>query len=243
MILSFFTEGAPNFDGMTLSDMQSQTNEEMESCHSYIQWMFPTAEPSKFSDAPVLDHEIAATLSSSEIAVSNLKKSLTRFCDFLDSDIDNWCHDRNHNLLRITRVIRSLRLFGLEAEAIAFYQKYLQFAVDREIHPDTLFFWELAMTVDPFENLRDMNQGIGFQRTGKRSIACMIADIIQQRTATPKTHAIQNSIDRLEPIFAKAKTAIERTELIESLILSSDIDQSNALLWLVTPFELAKSLK
>jgi len=40
---------------------------------------------------------------------------------FLDYKKIKWLTKRNHNLLRITRIIRCLRIFGLETEATNFW--------------------------------------------------------------------------------------------------------------------------
>jgi hypothetical protein len=55
-----------------------------------------------------------------------------------------WSHP-NHNWLRITRVIKSLRLLGLEAEAKSFFE-CLQMLHDEGFVSDTSFeFWKAAM--------------------------------------------------------------------------------------------------
>ena len=75
----------------------------------------------------------------------------------------SWLGERNHNLLRITRIIRSLRLFGLDEEAREFYNKALDaydfidhnnedpsFVIDE----DAPFYWEKAMLDGRWESLR-----------------------------------------------------------------------------------------
>jgi hypothetical protein len=62
------------------------------------------------------------------------------------SQASNWLSPGNHNHLRITRIIRCLRLLGLETEAQAFY---VCLAGIYEEHPkkitaDTFRFWKSA---------------------------------------------------------------------------------------------------
>jgi len=55
-----------------------------------------------------------------------------------------WLTKRNHNFLRITRVLKSMMLFGLESEAVAFYKalEHLYYkGGDQFIGQETFDFW------------------------------------------------------------------------------------------------------
>ncbi|KAI4280065.1 MAG: hypothetical protein L6R38_004731, partial [Xanthoria sp. 2 TBL-2021] len=58
----------------------------------------------------------------------------------------NWITRFDHNHLRITRIIRSCRVLGLEAEAEAFYEALTDIAGERRgvFSRKTLIFWRRA---------------------------------------------------------------------------------------------------
>ncbi|KAL8757918.1 MAG: hypothetical protein Q9199_001882, partial [Rusavskia elegans] len=58
----------------------------------------------------------------------------------------NWITRFDHNHLRITRIIRSCRVLGLEAEAEAFYEALTDIAGERRgvFSRKTLMFWRRA---------------------------------------------------------------------------------------------------
>ena len=92
-------------------------------------------------------------LQSSAAASANMRASLLRFRAFLGltsgapepSRWEAWAHNGNHNLLRVTRAIRSLRLFGLEEEARAFYDDAMDVARAVRLSQVTQKFWAVAM--------------------------------------------------------------------------------------------------
>lgn len=56
----------------------------------------------------------------------------------------NWVTRFNHNHLRITRIIRSLRVLGLEEEAIAFFSALKNVQASSNISSKSLIFWTKA---------------------------------------------------------------------------------------------------
>ena len=64
---------------------------------------------------------------------------------------DVWAYP-NHNWLRITRILRSLKLLGLEAEARALYERLETLYSSRRfpISADTFQFWTEAVQGVPF---------------------------------------------------------------------------------------------
>ena len=67
---------------------------------------------------------------------------------------ENWAHDYNHNLLRVTRANRSSRLFGLEEEARSLYEAATEVARKRRLAALTLRFWKQAVEDDPMGALQ-----------------------------------------------------------------------------------------
>ena len=130
-ITDFLTGRGSDYKGRTFSEMLEWTDDMLEKCHDQIQWFFPLHEESRHAYTyPVITKEFIDGISSEDMLLiqDNLKAAKQRMDKFLGFepyfDIDKqrkWCKDRNHNLLRITRIIRCLRIFGLEEESEDFY--------------------------------------------------------------------------------------------------------------------------
>lgn len=168
-LVNFYRGEATDSEGRFLKDLWDWADDELEAVHDFIQWMFPLPEPSQFNpDAPLLSEEDIAAFRSDPLLQTNLRKSFERFLAFLgllltangqvvDSPNlmararDIWSYP-NHNWLRITRVLRSLRLLGLEAEALAFYDRLKTFFDHRKfaITTDTFQYWTEAAHGLPF---------------------------------------------------------------------------------------------
>ncbi|WP_435009777.1 opioid growth factor receptor-related protein [Tundrisphaera lichenicola] len=159
-LIEFYRSKSPDARGRMLSDLWSLTDLQMESVHDFIQWMFPLREPSRYNpDAPLLtDADVAAFRSDPEIHDA-LRRSFGRFLAFLGlsfqrgevvaaSDFSRksevWRFP-NHNWLRITRVLASLRILGLYEESRAFFE-FLKAQRTRstEIDAETFGYWERA---------------------------------------------------------------------------------------------------
>lgn len=100
--------------------MLAFNNAALEQHHDYIQWLFPLTEPSgALPDAPVLSPEEVEAISTSSIAQITLAAGTDRMAAFY-RDNDHWLKAEDHNHLRITRIIRSLRLLRSDDAAEAF---------------------------------------------------------------------------------------------------------------------------
>ena len=75
-----------------------------------------------------------------------MRRCATWFLSFLEQS-DVWKRGYNHNQLRITRVIKCLKLAGLESEASVFYQRIFEMLGDAQdkINSDALLFWNEAV--------------------------------------------------------------------------------------------------
>jgi len=93
--------------------------------------MFPLDEPSRsVNGAPVLTDLDIDEIRQSSLAQANLVKSASWFLGFLERN-NLWVTKYNHNHLRITRVIKSLRLLASDEAADEFRDKMLALAGDR----------------------------------------------------------------------------------------------------------------
>ena len=126
----FHDANAPLADGLRRKELLSISNEDFESKHGFIQWAFPTPESSnQVSDAPALDLETAVWLAENPEVSTFLEAMTVRFLEFLSAN-EHWKQRYNHNHLRITRTIQSLRILHSWELADWFYNKVKEFAGD-----------------------------------------------------------------------------------------------------------------
>jgi hypothetical protein len=127
------------------------SNYDLEIRHDVIQWVFPLKEPSLFNpDAPLLDDETIKAIKESKECQEAIYQSGKRFYKFyyIDQydDMPHWLSERNHNFLRITRIIKSLRLLGQPDAAKMFYDlgKHYYDQFPDIISNVTMRFWDEA---------------------------------------------------------------------------------------------------
>jgi len=168
VIVDFLKGVGPDHRGRLFSDTLAWTDFELEDCHDQVQWIFPLHEDSNMAKVwPVLLPETVEEAKKHPEVLANLREAKDRFEIFLGigehedrMKQDRWCRDKNHNLLRITRIIRSLRLFGLEAEATKFYGEVVKVAYSydtsgkSEVSDLTLKYWHKSYNDDIWESLR-----------------------------------------------------------------------------------------
>jgi hypothetical protein len=167
-LLSFYRGQACDCEGRWVKDLWTWDDGALESVHDFIQWLFPLPEPSRFNpDAPLLTPEDIAGFRAEPQLRANLQRSLERFLTFLglarrpDGSLVEgpnftaraahvW-QSPNHNWLRISRVLRSLTLLGLEDEAGKFYAILCDFYQSRRfpIPDSTLRYWTAAVQKPP----------------------------------------------------------------------------------------------
>lgn len=129
---------------MTVEDMHTCMDFSMlESSHSFIQWIFPTDERSRFNpDAPLLAQDEARSIASNLYTALRVRESfvmIIRFFGFemnddgdvVAADTHRLLHlvENRHNWMRISRILRSLLMLGFTQYAHSFFQA-LSFQVD-----------------------------------------------------------------------------------------------------------------
>jgi hypothetical protein len=136
-LTEFYRGTGVDAEGRTLEQIWAYSDEEMEAIHDFIQWLFPLKEPSRFNpDAPLLTDADVAEFQSDPRLKENLRHSFELFLAFLglrcedgrivkapdfDKKAGVWRHP-NHNWLRITRVLSSVRMLGLDEPCRAFFE-------------------------------------------------------------------------------------------------------------------------
>lgn len=160
--LNFLLGVQMDHKGRKFSDMLAFSDEKMEKCDEQIQWMFPLHEKSKYAEVyPILTKDVTDIAKNDPTIIGNMVLAKRRMEKFYGlppyEDVEkqkSWCNDDNHNLLRVTRIIRSLRLLGLEDEARIFYDKVFKVGYQFDINQRTLDFWQKAIRDDVWASLQ-----------------------------------------------------------------------------------------
>ena len=127
-----------------LKDIWIMSDEQIENTHNFIQWVFPLNERSNaVPKSPILTNEEIISIKKSETAQKNIKKSAEWFLEFLSRN-SYWICQNNHNHLRITRAIKSLRLIHSNEEAEKFKNSIMNLIQgnEKKINPTTLKYWK-----------------------------------------------------------------------------------------------------
>ena len=145
-VVGFLEGKTPDHRGRMLSMLWKQTDDDAENTHDYIQWIFPLDEPSQaINIAPVLNDFDIREIRENQHATENLKESARWFLGFLERN-DHWITNYDHNHLRITRVIKSLRLLASDEAADEFRDKVIALAGDNLnlVDGEARDFWNSA---------------------------------------------------------------------------------------------------
>jgi len=112
------------------ADLLTLTDADFERHHGFIQWAFPTPEKSYHNfSAPLLDLGTAIWLAEDGDSLDFLERMTVRFLKFL-KDNSHWRASYNHNHLRVTRVINSLRTLHSWELAQWFHEQVVHLAGD-----------------------------------------------------------------------------------------------------------------
>ena len=108
------------FDFLTKQPVPEPVLSEARLFYCEIQWLFPLDEVSRsVSGAPVLSQTDIQLIHINSDAQANIRRSAAWFLGFLERN-DQWRTKYNHNHLRITRMVKSLRLLTDDKEADEF---------------------------------------------------------------------------------------------------------------------------
>lgn len=140
-VLAFYEGRGRDQSGRTLADVLAFDFLSRESEHDYIQWLFPIPEPSGANPhAPVLTDAAICEFRARPELRQRLLDSFRFMLDFFGLELargdtgepvvregpdlirraEVWLYPGSHNFLRISRILRCLRLLGLDTEAAAF---------------------------------------------------------------------------------------------------------------------------
>jgi opioid growth factor receptor-like protein len=142
-LISYYAGESGDGRGRMLDEVWSLDHETLESTHDIIQWLFPTTttRSKNHPSAPVLSTDTLAIFRRSPALTDRLLVSLEVMLDFYGLKLSEpspvapeivkadhypqrqkvWQSELNHNYLRLTRMIESLRLLGLEGYSVSLY--------------------------------------------------------------------------------------------------------------------------
>jgi len=138
-LVSFYRGVGTDNEGRRISEIHSFPFHKLESCHDYIQWLFPLAVRSAFNpEAPIMTEEDRFEFHHDPIVRANYRISLARMLDFFgyfENDkgeiaqtslwrqlAPKWFAPENHNAMRVTRILRSSMLCGFVPQALALHE-------------------------------------------------------------------------------------------------------------------------
>jgi hypothetical protein len=162
-LILFYRGVEANNNQVTLDQILSWDDGQLEAVHNYIQWLFPTNHSSGPNPtAPVLDSSTIQAFRGDSFLKNQLLRSFRRMLAFYGLQMDEttrvitrasnfnaraavWLTYNNHNFLRITRIIHSMNLLGLSEYSRAFQTIMLNIAQNEgsgTVSNDTLRYWQ-----------------------------------------------------------------------------------------------------
>lgn len=168
IIVAFYLSQRPDSRGRRIEEIWLWDYQRLEDTHDYIQWLFPLEQKSRFNPAaPVLNKAAIQSFRTNEQLRIRLRQSLEvmlrfyglQFHESGSTDIEIsqsdeyqerkkvWLNPRNHNYLRLTRILTSLKLLGLENHAQALFKCLSQIYEEEGncIGSETYAFWKNAV--------------------------------------------------------------------------------------------------
>lgn len=165
-LLRFYRLEGTDARGRTLIDLWAWDDDRLEAVHDYIQWLFPLRERSAFNPAaPVLTPAAIAAFLTDRLLHERLRRSFERMLRFYGLRLAGaagtlrvepgvafaarsreWLRPGDHNHLRLTRILTSLRILGLEEEsrALAACLRTVAAAHPGAVSAVTLEYWRRA---------------------------------------------------------------------------------------------------
>ena len=157
MDIYLFLKGFGTDDrGRTLQSIWDFDDQTIDTCHNFIQKIFPTNEQSTHSlNTFFIDsNELIDHIRIDPRAAKNLLISKDWFLAYLSRN-NSWQYGYNHNQLRVTRVIKSLLLLVSRVEAQLFCSSVHELIkADSNIPAITYDYWMAALGNDLAQQAR-----------------------------------------------------------------------------------------
>ena len=149
----------------TITDILAYNKWQLEYRHDYIQLVFPTDEQSMHSLLPPISDDDIICLRENEDALNNIRtmyKHMLLFWKIDDNHLNiwnknirrHWNNKNNHNHLRMTRVLKSLKLLQLDEEYDDFCRRinYIILVPECKISTETINIWNNIIKGDNDES-------------------------------------------------------------------------------------------
>lgn len=160
-IVEFYRGERGNQNGHMLDEILTWSNGALDMDHDWVQWVFASNEASMLNgEAPVMTKAESELFENDPSLQDKMEQSFLRFLSYLGFEVvikdavkphiepiesENtpwWLRSFNHNMLRVTRVLKSLRLTGHTEYAVALYNALLKF--EANVSPNTWQYWKAA---------------------------------------------------------------------------------------------------
>lgn len=159
-LIDFYSGNGVNVEGRTIEEILSWSDAAIEHSHTTIQWLFPLKTESNFNpDAPLLTDEDIKIWQVDPVLQENLRRAYHRWLEFTgmretDGSIEFLIVPKrfvevygypNHNWLRITRVLLSLRTLGLGVECDRYWDALTKIHAEGMISENSFGYWRDAV--------------------------------------------------------------------------------------------------
>jgi Opioid growth factor receptor (OGFr) conserved region len=166
-IVRFYSHESTDDRGRSLRQIWEWDHGRLEGVHDYIQWLFPLREPSAVNyTAPLITDSTVTAFAGNAALRDNLKRSFELMLDFyglalvdgvkgpevvatgtFESRSRTWLTPGNHNHLRLTRILTSLRTLGLRDYSVALFERLAAIYESNpgSVSPITFQYWQRAM--------------------------------------------------------------------------------------------------
>lgn len=163
-LINFYSGKSSDDAGRTIEDIWRFSFSDLEEIHDYIQWLFPLKTRSAFNpDAPTLKSDTITVFHADSNLRDRVRRSLEVMLTFYGLEMDrsnpahpiiqksksfptrsvSWLQPYDHNHLRLTRILTSLRLLGLPELSVAFYRCLQEIVKENpeRVASETVSFW------------------------------------------------------------------------------------------------------
>tara|TARA_B100000963_G_C22218957_1_gene490716 strand:- start:89 stop:535 length:447 start_codon:yes stop_codon:yes gene_type:complete len=126
-----------------ISEIWSFNDEQIETTHNFIQFLFPLTQPSKNSLNKIYinSDDLLCELKSDKKVRESIIYSSNWYFSFLERN-QHWQTYYDHNHLRISRVIESLNVIVSNRQANRFYKQVLDICIEELINDETKLIWK-----------------------------------------------------------------------------------------------------
>lgn len=163
-LFRFYRGEGPDSNGRFLDEILKWSHEQKEAQHDYIQELFPLKERSEFNlSAHVLNDSLLKEMKQDRKVIANMRKAFGAMLHFYGFEFQTdqnkivetskfakrsqeWLTPGNHNFLRLTRILKSLELFGLHNESHRLFEALQNIhARYPEIVGNSFHYWQKAL--------------------------------------------------------------------------------------------------